>query len=135
MNSFNLKVITPDGIKYNDQVICLETTTTNGRIGVYANHTNLIALLKPNIFSLKEKNNKYIKYAITSGYLFFENNEAKILTNYFEDINNINKGEINQQIITLKDQLSSLKETDTNYAMIKFQIKKYEDILKAISKQ
>ena len=54
MSSFNLKVITPEGIKYNDQVVSIETTTVRGRIGIYANHTNLIASLKPNIFVIKD---------------------------------------------------------------------------------
>ncbi len=134
MSSFNLKVITPEGIKYNDQVVSIETTTVRGRIGIYANHTNLIASLKPNIFVIKEKNNKHVKYVVTSGYLFFENNEAKVLTNYFEDESNVTKDKINQEILSLKNELSALKDTNPNYSMIKFQIEKYKDILKILSK-
>lgn len=134
MNTFNLKVISPDGIKFNQEVVSFETTTARGRIGIYANHVNLIASLKPNIFKIKLKNNKVEEYIINSGYLFFENNSAKVIANYFEDINNVNVTKINENINELKEKLSKLDENHPSYKMINFQIKKFEDIIKIINK-
>lgn len=134
MNTFNLKVISPDGIKFNQEVVSFETTTVRGRIGIYANHVNLVASLKPNVFKIRLKNNKIEEYIINSGYLFFENNSAKIIANFFDDVNNVSAAKINENINELKQKLAKIDENHPSYKMLNFQIKKFEDILKIINK-
>ncbi len=89
-STFNLKVITPDGIKFNDDVVCIEATTAKGRIGIYAHHVNLIATLKSSIIGIRTKANHRDEYVITSGHLFFENNQAKVITDKFINLKDVN---------------------------------------------
>ena len=44
---FKLKVVTPDRIFYDGNVSMVELTTTEGDIGVYANHIPATAIVAP----------------------------------------------------------------------------------------
>jgi len=45
MNSFPLKIVTPDGLKFDGQVQQLTVRTTTGDMGVLAGHTNCVTPL------------------------------------------------------------------------------------------
>ena len=45
MNSFSLKVVTPDGIAYEGMAESLSVRTTSGDIGILAGHINCVAPL------------------------------------------------------------------------------------------
>lgn len=45
MNSFSLKIVTPDGLKFDGQAQELIVRTTTGDLGVLAGHTNCVAPL------------------------------------------------------------------------------------------
>ena len=46
-NEFKVKIITPDRVFYETDATMIEFTTTEGDIGVYANHVPLTAVLAP----------------------------------------------------------------------------------------
>jgi F-type H+-transporting ATPase subunit epsilon len=45
MNSFSLKIVTPDGVKFDGQAQTLIVRTTTGDLGILAGHTNCVAPL------------------------------------------------------------------------------------------
>ena len=45
MNSFPLKIVTPDGLQFEGQTEQLTVRTTSGDIGILAGHTNCVAPL------------------------------------------------------------------------------------------
>lgn len=45
MRPFQLKIVTPDGIKFEGQAESLTVRTTTGDLGILAGHTNLVAPL------------------------------------------------------------------------------------------
>ena len=45
MNSFPLKIVTPDGIAYDGQAEALTVRTTSGDLGIMAGHINCVAPL------------------------------------------------------------------------------------------
>ena len=45
MNSFPLKIVTPDGLQFEGQAQQLTVRTTSGDIGILAGHTNCVAPL------------------------------------------------------------------------------------------
>ena len=47
MKTFRLLVNTPDRVFYNDDVTMVELSTTEGEIGVYAEHIPLTSVLVP----------------------------------------------------------------------------------------
>ena len=45
MNSFSLKIVTPDGVKFDGQAQTLIVRTTTGDLGILAGHANCVAPL------------------------------------------------------------------------------------------
>ena len=45
MTPFDLKIVTPDGVRYDGQVEELVVRTTTGDVGILAGHMNLVAAL------------------------------------------------------------------------------------------
>ncbi len=133
-STFNLKVITPDGIKFNDDVVCIEATTAKGRIGIYAHHVNLIATLKSSIIGIRTKANHRDEYVITSGHLFFENNQAKVITDKFINLKDVNVSDINKEIDGYKNELKQYSEDSLVYKMINERIKNNEQVLALVKK-
>ena len=52
---FKLKIVTPDKIFYEGDAIMVELTTTEGQIGVYANHIPLTAIVSPGVLKIHEE--------------------------------------------------------------------------------
>ncbi len=134
MSSFNLRIITPEGVQFDQPINSLETTTFKGRIGIYANHVNLIALLKPNVLVLKVKNNQKEEYIVTSGSLFFENNEARIITQNFIDLKKVDVNAINNEIAKAEAELKKYEADSLSYKMVNQRIINNKKILEIIKK-
>lgn len=45
MKSFHLKIVTPDGLIYDDQALSLTVRTITGDVGILADHTDLVTAL------------------------------------------------------------------------------------------
>ena len=52
MKTFRLLVNTPDRVFYNDDVTMVELSTTEGEIGVYAEHIPLTSVLVPCVMNI-----------------------------------------------------------------------------------
>ena len=52
MKTFRLLVNTPDRVFYNDDVTMVELSTTEGEIGVYAEHIHLTSVLVPCVMNI-----------------------------------------------------------------------------------
>ena len=53
MKTFRLLVNTPDRVFYNDDVTMVELSTTEGEIGVYAEHIPLTSVLVPCVMNIQ----------------------------------------------------------------------------------
>lgn len=51
---FKLKIVTPDRIFYDGEASMVELTTTEGEIGVYANHIPTTAIVSPGVLKIHE---------------------------------------------------------------------------------
>jgi len=65
---FKLKIVTPDKIFYEGDAIMVELTTTEGQIGVYANHIPLTAIVSPGVLKIHEEG-QVRKASLISGFL------------------------------------------------------------------
>lgn len=134
MNLTRLKIVTPTGIFFDEDVISVETTTTEGRIGILANHINLIAMIKNNILTLKNKNNVEESFVITSGYLFVTKDSIKILTNFCELKKNINIKDIENEVSKSNSLLNTYQKDSVDYRILQQKIKKQSDIIESFRK-
>lgn len=134
MNLTRLKIVTPTGIFFDEDIISVETTTTEGRIGILANHINLIAMIKNNILTLKNKNNVEESFVITSGYLFVTKDSIKILTNFCELKKNINIKDIENEVSKSNSLLNTYQKDSVDYRILQQKIKKQSDIIESFRK-
>lgn len=67
-DSFKLQVVTPDEMFYEGEASMVELTTTEGQIGVYANHIPLTAIVAPGVLSIHEAS-EVKKAALHAGFI------------------------------------------------------------------
>lgn len=83
-----LKIITLDGIYFEEEVDLVNLTTSSGNITILANHIPLISSIDISHMYIK-KNNEVTNFAISGGTLFVSESECKIITNSIEKQNEI----------------------------------------------
>ena len=76
MKTFRLLVNTPDRVFYNDDVTMVELSTTEGEIGVYAEHIPLTSVLVPCVMNI-HVDGDVKKAAVHGGIDVNRANEAK----------------------------------------------------------
>lgn len=84
MSTFKLKVITPEKIFFEGEVIQLIVKTTEGMVGILANHVNYCAILPSGEMKIKLPDNTIKKVAISSGSLNVFKDKTMVLASACE---------------------------------------------------
>lgn len=50
--AFRLKIITPDRVFFDDEVVMVEFNTTEGEVGIYKDHVPMTVIVKPGILTI-----------------------------------------------------------------------------------
>jgi len=50
--AFRLKIITPDRVFFDDDVVMVEFNTTEGEVGIYRDHVPMTVIVKPGILTI-----------------------------------------------------------------------------------
>lgn len=78
MANFKLQVISPDHIFYEGDVEMVEVRTTEGEMGIYAEHIPLTAIIAPGILRIHE-NGEVKEAALLSGFIEITKKKVTIL--------------------------------------------------------
>ncbi len=78
MANFKLQVISPDRIFYEGDVEMVEVRTTEGEMGIYAEHIPLTAIIAPGILRIHE-NGEVKEAALLSGFIEITKKKVTIL--------------------------------------------------------
>jgi len=114
MNTFNLKLIAPDGVKYESNASEATPPTPNGQITILPDHMPLISLLAPGEIILKIDSKEHV--LITEGGIVeIANNTVKILADTAEDINSLDQLKI-EEAKKHAEELIAAARTDIEYA-------------------
>lgn len=85
MTTFSLKIITPEKIFYDGEIVQIGLTTKEGNIGIMAGHVPYVANLVPSSLKIKEKDGEEFRVAAVSGGMVkMSNNEAVVVTSAVE---------------------------------------------------
>lgn len=76
--SFQLQVISPDRIFYDGEVDMIEVRTTEGEMGIYAEHIPLTAIIAPGILRIHESG-EVKEAALLSGFIEIQKEKVTIL--------------------------------------------------------
>ncbi len=95
MKSFNLKLIAPDGVKYEAEATEAIIPTPDGEVTILADHMPLISLIAPGEIILKNGSQEHY-LATQGGILEISKNVVKILADTAEDANSLDEIKIEE---------------------------------------
>ena len=78
---FRLSIITPEKTFYDDETSMVIVRTTEGDIGILANHTSLVASLPSGPVKIKNQDGTFKIAALSSGIIKVGGNKVSIIAN------------------------------------------------------
>ncbi len=114
MNHFNLKLISPEGVKYETDAAEATLPTPDGQITIMPNHMPLIALLAPGEIVLKIDGKENI-LVTEGGIVEVVNNKVKILADTAEDVDSLDQLKI-EEAKKQAEELVATAKTEIEYA-------------------
>lgn len=106
MKTFRLLVNTPDRVFYNDDVTMVELSTSEGEIGVYAEHIPLTSVLVPCVMNI-HVDGEVKKAAIHGGIIEILQDKVTVLAEIAEWPQEIDVNRANEAKIRAERRLSS----------------------------
>lgn len=108
-NTFKLKLIAPDGVKYEQEAEEITLPTAQGQIGVLRNHMPLISLLKPGEIIIK--NGKEERSLVTDGGVVeIADNVVTILADTAEEAGDLDEMKIIEAKKAAEQRLAEAKD-------------------------
>ena len=81
---FRLEIIAPDRVFYSDDVDMVEYNTSEGEVGIYANHIPMTQIIAPGELILTESESSKKHAALHTGFVEVEGDKVTILTEAVE---------------------------------------------------
>ncbi|MCR4924608.1 MAG: ATP synthase F1 subunit epsilon [Lachnospiraceae bacterium] len=117
--AFKLRVITPDRVFYEGEVIMVELKTTEGEIGVLKRHIPLTAVIAPGVLYIKESEEEIKVAALHSGFVEVLQDSVTILAEVVEWPSEIDEKRAEEARIRAERRLSEKPMgTDLNRATL-----------------
>lgn len=114
LKKFQLEVISPERVFYSGDVEMLELTTTEGEIGIYADHIPLTTIIAPGIMTITEANDQLKEAAVLEGFMEITQEKVTILAQSCEWPDEI---DVNRAMEAKTRAERRLKSTDENINM------------------
>jgi len=105
----DVEVLTPEGEVFNGEVRQVSTRTAVGELGILANHTPLLASLRPTELRLHINDSETKRYAQAHGWLQVFGNHAKLLVEEVLAPEDLDAATLKEQ---LADAEQRLKESE-----------------------
>ena len=123
MTPFFLKIVTPDGLKFEGQVEEVIVRTTNGDLGIQAGHVNCVAPLgMGRAMVLSEGQKRYA--ACIGGMVSMINGELHIVATTFEWADQIDLNRAEASAKRAQDVLSNKNAAQTDIRMAEARLKR-----------
>ena len=134
-NGFKLKVYTPGGVLFEDNISQASIHTDEGWIGLLANHAPLIGSFEDSHFYARDLENNQVDTIVGAGIFEFNNNVLSLFTNFFALATEINENAFDRIEKELNNAIEKQKTTisDSTMNAISLQLKKNLNHLKEIT--
>ena len=121
-SEFRLSIITPEKTFYDDETSMVIVRTTEGDIGILANHTSLVASLPSGPVKIKEQDGNFKIAALSSGIIKVGGNKVSIIANAVEWADEIDLEWAKRSEAEAREKLQSLKDkNELDIAELKLQ--------------
>ena len=123
MTPFSLKIVTPNGCKFDGQVEELVVRTTTGDIGIRAKHTNLVAALGMGRATVIQDGQK--RYgACIGGMVSVMNGQVKLVPTTFEWSEDIDTNRAEASYQKAKEVLNNKSSSDTDIRLAEARLRR-----------
>lgn len=123
MNTFALKIVTPDGMQFEGRVQELIVRTTTGDMGILAGHVNCVAPLGMGVATVvTEEGRRY--GACMGGMVSVLNGEVKLVPTTFEWSDKIDAARAAASGERAKSVINSKSSTDTDLRLAEARLKR-----------
>jgi F-type H+-transporting ATPase subunit epsilon len=107
--TFPLLIITPRRKVFDDAVELLSVVTTAGQLGILANHTPLLTIMKTGPMHI-QTNKKTIYYAVSGGVLSVQKNQTILLVDAIEQAEEIDLTRAREALKRAEERLKMKNE-------------------------
>lgn len=132
MATFNLQIVTPDRLFYDDQVDMIVVRTTSGDVGILKGHTDYVAALDVGVIKIK-KDGVFHEATIAGGFIQVDKEKTTIVTEAAEWPKDIDRDRAERA----KEQAEAIinrKITDVEIDIAEIRLKKALNRLRISSK-
>lgn len=114
LKKFQLEVISPERVFYTGEVEMVELTTTEGDIGIYADHIPLTTIVAPGVMTITESGDELKEAAVLEGFMEITPEKVTVLAQSCEWPDEI---DVNRAKEARERAERRLKSSDTNINM------------------
>jgi F-type H+-transporting ATPase subunit epsilon len=125
----DVEVLTPEGEVFNGEARQVSTRTEVGEIGILANHTPLLAALRPTELRLKLSDSETRRYAQAHGWLQVYGNQARLLLEEAIPPENLDQAALKEQREDAERRLAESEEDSAEQARAKKDLDRAEAFL------
>jgi F-type H+-transporting ATPase subunit epsilon len=119
LKKFQLEVISPERVFYTGEVEMVELTTTEGDIGVYADHIPLTTIVAPGVMTITEQGDQMREAAVLEGFMEITQEKVTILAQSCEWPEEI---DINRAREAKERAERRIKSSDENINMVRAEL-------------
>ncbi len=129
------KIVTPEKVIYENEVLQVTIPTMNGEITVLPNHIPLVSVLKAGELKIKDNAGEH-HLAVSGGFLEVRgNNEIVILADHAERVADIDIAKAEEAKQRAEEQMKDIKNVqDVDYARLQAAIDRETNKLRIVKK-
>ena len=115
----DVEILTPEGEVFDGEARQVSTRTEVGEIGILANHTPLLAALRPTELRLKVSDSAVKRYAQAHGWLQVLGNRARLLVEEAIDPADLDAAVLKEQLSDAEQRLGDSEKGSAEFARAK----------------
>ena len=121
--NFKLEIVTPDGLLYDGEAEKLIVRTTEGDVGILANHTDYVASLSIGVTRIFTSEGEK-KAACAGGLITVTNNCVRLVASTFEWAEDIDVERASRAREKAQSRLENSKSSDYEHKLAEIKLKK-----------
>ncbi|AEA33959.1 ATP synthase F1 subunit epsilon [Hippea maritima] len=129
----NCSIVTPSKSIFEGKIEYISAPGQVGEFGVLPGHESFVTVLDVGIIDVHIADNDKKRYLIVGGYFEITEDNIVVIADDVLSKEEINIEEAKEKLQEYKNELSSLKQGDANYELIRRKVKTYEKMLELTS--
>ena len=132
-SKFQVEVLTPEGLVFDEEVEMVSTRTGDGSIGILANHAPLMAMLEPTELRLYKTESDAARFVQGEGYLQVVDNSVLVLVEEAIPPEDVDRSAFEARLKEARDSVERAEEGSEEHSRAEREVKRYETFLETAS--